>query len=228
MNNYTIISIAGKQGSGKTTLCNLITRLWGARTKVFNLAEPLKQIGQALGVDISKDDYTYKNSHHMDCFLTYKITPRQFYQKVGTGMRNHISPDIFIDMLLKKVHDCTHNKPNAPTIIVVGDIRFPNEAKKLSQYGPIIELNRNTGITDSHESEQLYLGVPTIKIDNNKDINYLFNEFLTNVVPVIDPIYFQKTYTDWITQDINEYTAISQYRDWDGIPSGVYIDIKYK
>lgn len=128
MSNIQIISISGKQGSGKTTLQNDLIRVLhsrkGTRCHVVNFADPLyKMHNYCLGVlktlgierDIVKDG--------------------PLLQLLGTEWgRKTVSENIWVDALhgqIKSILD-REGRGNEKNVFIIGDCRFPNEFHALS------------------------------------------------------------------------------------------------
>lgn len=118
-------------------------------------------------------DVTYNNLRYMwgilDTLLANKndnVSPRMMYQWFGTEcMRQVVHDDIWLRLI-----------PNVKgEVILIPDIRFPNEATYLRDKGSLIHVKRE-GVSEvaEHISEQ---GVPfmegDITIDNNGSLGYL-------------------------------------------------------
>ena len=113
------------------------------------------------------------------------ITNRQLLQKLGTEVGRAISPNIWVDCLLK----CY--KPEKYWIIT--DVRFENEANAIKEKdGVLIRINRDTGYQDNHASETAldnYEHFDAV-IDNNGSLK----DLIDNVIEVVKQL---KLITIW-------------------------------
>tara|TARA_R110002012_G_scaffold315755_1_gene530007 strand:- start:3601 stop:4131 length:531 start_codon:yes stop_codon:yes gene_type:complete len=108
------IAVCGKMASGKTTLANMIVNEKNNGT-VLSLATKVKDIGKEL------------------FFMEAKNRP--LLQKIGMKMRE-IQEDVWLDYLIKSADSLIAE--NKTAIVVVDDVRFVNEVKKLKDNGWII------------------------------------------------------------------------------------------
>tara|TARA_R110000851_G_scaffold120238_3_gene248502 strand:- start:196 stop:702 length:507 start_codon:yes stop_codon:yes gene_type:complete len=121
------IAVCGKMASGKTTFANMLINQKGEGT-VLSLAKKVKDIGTELFFMEGKD--------------------RPLLQKIGMKMRE-IKEDVWLDYLIQSADDW--QKDNVG-IVVIDDVRFKNEVKKLKDNGwTLIKLE----ITDSLQKERL-------------------------------------------------------------------------
>jgi len=122
------IAICGKMASGKTTLANSIINQNDDEGTVLSLAKKVKDIGVELFFMDGKD--------------------RPLLQKIGMKMRE-IRADVWLDYLIQSADDW--QKDNVG-VVVVDDVRFKNEVKKLKDNGwTLIKLE----ITESLQKERL-------------------------------------------------------------------------
>lgn len=178
------VGLAGKMGSGKSTVASLLHKQ--CCFAQFSLAEPIgKMVNDYFG--LKKGDPGY----------------RELMQKIGTDWFRSIDEDIWVNYLIKSVAKYEYyvevivkdDKKNILTNVVVDDVRFSNEAKKLLDNGWVIiyldcpdeiryeRLKKRDGFieenTINHSSEN---DVPKIKeiegvivIDASKSIEEVFN-----------------------------------------------------
>jgi len=163
------IGIAGKAGSGKTTLANAIQRNVRRRGKcvIIPFALPLKQICMQMGWDGKKD-----------------TRGRRLLQIVGTdAARNCISEDVWIDKWLELVRKS--KEIDFHTIVIAPDIRFVNEVNVIAaqKYYHLIKVTgRKYEDVPTHESEQdLPNDLFTHQFHNDKGIKDL-NAFAKGLV----------------------------------------------
>lgn len=198
-----IIGICGKKQSGKNTVACMLQyfiscshlrvnpthedyitnpkRTCGSDVRAF--ADPLKEIIGALAFipGCYLDEEKYKNS-----FIPKELnklfkddnsthTYRQLLQYLGTDVFRKLDESIWIDSLM------IYKDSLSPfTILIVPDVRFPNEAEAIlseCDENIIIKVTRNTGNNDSHISEQSVDEVkPTYELENNGSFKDLFNK----------------------------------------------------
>ena len=104
-NNPLIIGLVGKAKSGKDTAARAILASCesvGRSCRQMAFADPIRQIGEIFG--FPKDalrDQNLKEKYEHEIF---KITPRQFMQKVGTEMfRDNLDKDCWVKLLEREI-----------------------------------------------------------------------------------------------------------------------------
>lgn len=163
-----VIGLAGRMGSGKDTVCELMQELHGGEVLRRAFADPLKiSAARALGFVGSEQaavDYCnmLKEQGTIAVFqgddaLT-DITGRQFLQWYGTeAHRNVFGQDFWIDAslpLFRTEADFFGTDPKED-IVVFTDVRFPNEAARIKEWGgEVWEVIRFNDEADEHLSEQ--------------------------------------------------------------------------
>ncbi len=139
-----IVGFAGASGSGKDTAASVLVRAYGFRRLAFadNLKCAAKVIfgltdAQLWGGDKDKVD-PYWN-----------MTPGQICQRLGTEcLRNGFADDVWIRSMLRQVEPGEH--------YVITDLRFPNEAQALTEWGgKIYRIERpgHVSLRPNHISE---------------------------------------------------------------------------
>jgi dephospho-CoA kinase len=117
-----LIGIAGKAGSGKSTVAGFLVSQYGFQRLSF--AEPLKEMLLKAGI-CSRDELYVKKS----------AFSRWIMQKVGTDIfRNQIDPDFWV----KKMAEKLNSLDNDSSKVVIDDVRFLNEASLVKQHGGVI------------------------------------------------------------------------------------------
>jgi hypothetical protein len=148
-----IIAFAGRKQSGKTTSCEFIQSLLpNQETKIYNFADPLKQLCiNILGLTEEQCYGTDENKNEtVDCYwpgTDAQMTAREVLQYVGTDvfrrMQNHVWSSATIRLIEKE----------KPKLALIADCRFPNEVDAVKKAGGmVIKLNRNL-YESTHESE---------------------------------------------------------------------------
>jgi hypothetical protein len=188
---YLIIGISGKAGSGKTTMANYIVNKFKTNPQVsvqeYALSTPLKRIGSALGFSTYELYGSQESKLKINPF--WKISGRDFMQMFGTMCRE-VLPDViptmdslFIQVAEKTLIACKkkyieekHESALKRGVFIISDIRYPDEAALVRKYRGVII---NTELYDSntktnmykHESEQQKIK-SNYNIINFKDIQY--------------------------------------------------------
>jgi hypothetical protein len=132
-----IIGLTGKKGVGKDTLAAELIKSFGyARVAQ---ADPVKDLALEIDPRVGPhDEHDVSDARLSE--LHYELgwdkakestEVRRMLQAVGTGVRDVIGPDTWIDLAWRKIHAGT--KP-----VVITDIRFENEAERVWDNGGIV------------------------------------------------------------------------------------------
>jgi hypothetical protein len=152
-----IVGICGFAQSGKDTLANQIVQRDGFERMAF--ADPMRNILYALNPTIERHSSGLARTVRLQQLINtvgwerakndYPEV-RQLLQRLGTeGGRKHISEDVWVRATLNNI---TSN------MVVIPDVRFPNEAEAIKMLGgTIVRVVRN-GVepTNEHASETAY------------------------------------------------------------------------
>jgi dephospho-CoA kinase len=162
-----IIGLAGKKRTGKNTTANHIAfELEGMDKKCTfrSFAEPIRQIGYSLGWD-SNQMLEDKDAIHP----IWKMTWRQFAQGIGSALRHGFRSDILLRMMDIELLDLDKQYD----YVIIDDIRMQDEVEYVkAKGGMVIQMRRNTGVTDTHETEQGITNYDYV-IDNNSTLDVL-------------------------------------------------------
>ena len=185
-----IIGLAGKKGSGKTYIANIISKYYGA--KVINFADAIKQSLKCI-FDFTEEELNGNNKEIKNKY--WNITPREILQFYGTDlMRNEFSkhyPEIGENLWIKVVENKI-KKYKFNNFFVIADVRFKNECEFIKKNnGIIINVVRedlNDKVFNEHRSENEL---------NNYSFDYVFENnkgFKTEieVKKLIDKIFEDK------------------------------------
>lgn len=151
-----IIGLAGRAGTGKTTLARAMSKLLSAQERnnscVRSFADPIKvmsnNLWQFLGHEgaPNKTDLMYKN-----------VSVRKVMQTLGTEWgREHLGPDIWVDCMRVRAERA---RKNGVTHFIIDDVRFPNEVEMIQSLdGTVVALARNGYEPEAsrHASEDFY------------------------------------------------------------------------
>lgn len=151
----SIIGIAGRMGSGKNTVGDIIEKLCltnnGPKFEQKSFAGKLKQIASLLtGIDVKDfEDQEFKKSYLGAEWGTVESNPlnavpvfeniefnhlmsvREFLQKLGTeAIRDGLHPNALVNALM-----CEYKRPKmseySPSNWIITDVRFPNELEAI-------------------------------------------------------------------------------------------------
>jgi hypothetical protein len=156
------IAFGGKMRSGKDTSADYLIKNHG-------------------GIRLSFSEPLYNILHYAQTVCNFTLEKdRWFLQTVGTEWARSKNPNVWIDLLIKKVNDV-----ESSTNIYNSDVRFKNEFDALKKNGFIlIKLKRNVVEIDNgsvgHISEVELDSIPDSNwdyvIDNNDGIEELYRK----------------------------------------------------
>jgi hypothetical protein len=117
-NPHFVVGIAGRSGSGKTTVARLLREHFvvprrGAACEVRKFAGPLKEMLRIVGVE--KGDEPGETPH--EAF-------RDAAQAIGQWFRSNVDRDFWVDLQRHALAGLS-----APTVVVFDDVRYANEVE---------------------------------------------------------------------------------------------------
>jgi len=146
----TIIAFAGRKQSGKTTSAEFIRDIINSQSKIYNFADPLKNLCmEILGLEYKQCYGSDQDKNEkVDCYWdNQQLTAREVLQIVGTDMFRKMQKNVWSDATIRLI------KKEAYNVAIIADCRFPNEVEAIKGAGGIvIKLNRNP-YNSSHASE---------------------------------------------------------------------------
>lgn len=170
-----LILIAGKKGSGKSTLSEYIKQKTNGWAYKFSLADKLKYIT----FDILKLCNIHIESLD-DLYNGQKEHYRRYLQVIGTEIiQNAFGKTIWCELVSKQIDEITryHTTP----IIVIDDIRFQHEIdyfKNMYKNTTVVQIiNENIFHNDTHSSENQTLTNIDYVIKNNEEIEQFYHNF---------------------------------------------------
>lgn len=149
-----ILGVAGKKRAGKDTIANYLVEQHGFVKMAF--ADAVREA--ALGLDPIVSAATIAGS-----LRTYRLSDfvrdqgweqakehpevRRSLQRMGTEAIRKLDEDFWLNVTMKKA--LAHGER-----VVISDVRFPNEAAEIQNYGMLIRVSRpGLTYTDTHVSE---------------------------------------------------------------------------
>jgi hypothetical protein len=183
---HYLIGITGPAGCGKDTVAAIIkdsVRNWRFestgeryRGESVSLAAPLKEF--CIQVFGWSQDRLYGSSHLRNQSDPDGLTPRKALQTLGTEWGRALREDVWIDLLIRRWS--TLRQGQAPSVTIVPDVRFPNEARRIVEAGGVVLriTGRGGEIGDAHASEQHFQSDEMVQwvydaIDNSGGISAL-------------------------------------------------------
>ncbi len=175
-----IISVCAEAQSGKDTFCNYLADAFlssSLATTQKNFADTFKDsLCVALGFSEAQLRGDLKDVE--DPY--WGLAPRVFFQAIGHGMRELISPEIWIKAPTSPI---VLAKKDPNRVYLVSDNRYPNETKALRDAGAYtVKLRRSKWLRGSivnaeHPSEMQIQGCLCHEIvDNDSRLNALRNK----------------------------------------------------
>jgi hypothetical protein len=190
-----IIILTGRMGSGKDTVCDFVTKHYGAIK--ITLAKPIKNVGSML---FDWDDEHSNGSLKEKEDIRYGFSPREFYQWFGTDVMQKALrkrfPNwkhgnlIWTNIAISEIDSIQTFAPdNENFLFVVNDCRFPHEVDAFRRhFGPdsvlVVKIER-TRLSwwkklCLHKSEKMLDKItPDVIVYNKKDVATLFQKVET-------------------------------------------------
>lgn len=140
-----VIGIMGPLGAGKSTVAKLLVEKHEVHR--MRMAGPLKQMLKDLllrrGVSVTDVERMIEGDMKQDPSPMFSgQSPRWAMQSLGTEWaRKCISPNFWVECIIDQIEAIEKLNPNV--VIVIDDIRFPNEVKMIEDLGG--EIWRVTG-----------------------------------------------------------------------------------
>lgn len=170
---YRILGITGRKREGKDTVCELLTRHVDGAVARVALADPIKRFARDTW-DLTKEQTDGESKEMLD--ERWGCSPRRIIQFVGTEVARGIHPDTWVRYLVREVERRAREMPRRPpTLYIVPDVRFKNEARVLREHGARVwRVDRGLPAEDQHASE---MEIDEIEVDaaldNRRDIAHL-------------------------------------------------------
>jgi len=125
-----ILGLLARAGHGKSTVAQHLVATRNA--EVQSLAGPLKRAAQRV-FGFTDEQVWGAQKEAID--PRYGFSPRWLLQRLGTeGLRAEFEEDIHVRALLRGLRRRPADQP--PRLVVVDDVRFPNDARLIAEGGP--------------------------------------------------------------------------------------------
>jgi dephospho-CoA kinase len=179
MENFVLVGIAGKAGSGKDTVANHLKAHYGFGGLAF--ADPIRAGMKAI---VGLKDENFQHPTKEVVLPEFGKSPRQMMQTLGTDWaRELVHQDFWLILAGKKIEELKAQGVN----VALTDVRFENEAAFVRNSGGVIWHVKRPGIgaVNAHKSEA---GVEFVDgdviIDNSGSLQALYDNidiFVTGV-----------------------------------------------
>lgn len=174
-----VIGIVGRKFGGKNTFAKMLyeqvlTRSFATLMPYeMAFADPLKD-GLRAFFGLNTDQLHGNLKEVVD--VRYGVTPRELLQRFGS-LGRAINPDIWVIRLRETLQERAKYS-SLPSVSIVTDVRFPNEAETVRELGGVlVRVNRSSagsGVHELHESEQwAETLMVSHEIDNNSTLDAL-------------------------------------------------------
>ena len=163
-----IFGLTGKIGSGKTALLDNIKGC-----VKLNFKEPLVREIENNFPDLLRElRKLYKAKTNKQLFEEKKPLVRALLQNYGTDVRRTEDDDYWIKKIIDRL-------PSRNKCVIIGDVRFINEAKMIREFGgKIIRITRENTDNGSHKSElEMNKIIADHTIENNGTIEEMVELF---------------------------------------------------
>lgn len=122
MTNPTLIGLTGFAQSGKDyvagQLFDYLQSVYGIIAPIIHFADPVKEISHAV-FPLADPDKT-------------NIRTRKMYQEMGSLLRYHLGPNVFVNALDESVYDTPDTQ-----FYLVPDVRYPEEFSYIFNQNPL-------------------------------------------------------------------------------------------
>jgi len=155
------IGLGHRKGTGKDTLANMLVEEIRVKHRTaavkLSFADGIKDLSYSMferyglkeGQYYEQNEDTREEKEQPIGGVLGDLTPRDIYIKVGQFMRS-IDEDYWVTDLFHRA-DAFNAGKACPAVVVVPDVRFPNEIKKFKREGyPLIKVT-NPRIADTND-----------------------------------------------------------------------------
>ncbi|RPJ60925.1 MAG: hypothetical protein EHM24_26825 [Acidobacteria bacterium] len=176
-----LVGVLGRARSGKDTYAQRLVDTYGYTRVAF--ADPLKAVAYATDPTVYADGAPHRLAALVDTVgweaAKEHAEVRRLLQHLGTAMRDHVDPDIWLTKALRTARQTAGS-------VVITDVRFPNEAEAIkARCGTLVRIVREEPDPAAHLSERLLDDYPTdLTIYNTGDLAR-FHRFIDATFPLL-------------------------------------------
>ena len=150
-----VIGIAGRAGSGKSTMARLVRWQFG-QSDLVKFAAPLKAATRGLLIHqgFTADEATRAIEGDLKRLPDERLgglTPTQIMQAIGNGVRDDLDSDVWVRMARQRV------AVSPAPVIIIDDVRYANEAAAVRQMGGRVVMitgREDASVSTGHASER--------------------------------------------------------------------------
>jgi len=172
-----IIGILGDIGAGKSTVAEYLEKKHGFSSYAF--ADPLKKIGEIFY--FTKSELYGTQQEKLEINKHHGISGREFMEKFGTDIVREALPKVLPSMahLWVRLFEI-YLKENSVANVVIGDVRFPDEAKTIREQGGILikivrpNVSEEIRRKESRVEQEKHKITPDIEILNHGNLGDLY------------------------------------------------------
>lgn len=179
-----VIGLSGFGGTGKDSVRDILEKEYGYKGGAF--ADALRKMALFMDPYFPETQCTYVELVQQlgyDSAKRLHKCVRDYLVKLGEGARQSIGPTVWIDALLvpSKLQAEWFDKP-----LVVSDVRYPNEAKRIHELGGVVVRITRPGVNAAHPTEEESLAATpyTYLLENDgtlDDLKVKVQTFLTSL-----------------------------------------------
>jgi hypothetical protein len=170
---HHLIGLTGPKGSGKTAVAKYLEAAYFFHRDAF--AAPIKDMA-ATGLGFTQAQL-YGAEKETPLEVLDGHTPREAFLAIGEGLRNSLGPNIWVDLLFRRIERLGATTPR----VVIEDVRMPHEAEAIRRRGGQILYILRPGIevTDHYTEKSIGLGDADHIFRNNATIAEVCNLIMT-------------------------------------------------
>lgn len=162
----TVIGLTGYAGVGKDTVANILVEEYGFTRLAF--ADGVRELTAAVDPDVR---YAVEKAG-WDAAKRHNLWVREALQNIGMACRDAFGEDFWVS----RVADVMHSADPGSRFVVT-DVRFPNEAGWIRQWGDLVRVDRHGRPVNQHVSETALDGYEVdYVIANLGDLAFLHSE----------------------------------------------------
>jgi hypothetical protein len=170
-----ILGVSGKIGSGKTTFAKEVQAVCeerGISVRMINFADRIKTgVSHLFDFPLA---WCYTQEGKNNPVAGFDMTVGELLQRFGTEVGRAIDKDVWVKIAMQQAAKAEED------LVIIGDVRFPNEASELSKEHLVIRMHgdpcgiRESSNRDHQHSSETALDKwawPITDIVDNKDMD---------------------------------------------------------